>query len=104
MLNKLICFLLILFLSMLIISYPNDANAGLVAGDIYVADEGGVGTEVDGEDRGVLFLVDPTTGNRTIISDFGDISQGPFGDQSGGVIIDSMGRVLVLDRGEIFYL
>jgi len=28
MLNKLICFLLILFLSMLIISNPNDANAG----------------------------------------------------------------------------
>lgn len=100
MLNKLICFLVILFLSMFIISNPNDANAGLVAGNIYVADEGGVGTEVDGEDRGVLFLVDPTTGNRTIISDFGDISQGPLGDQSGGVIIDSMGRVLVLDRGE----
>ena len=62
------------------------------AGDILVIDTVG-GTS----DRGALFSVDPS-GNRTIISDFGNAAQGALGDNPRGVAINASGEILVTDR------
>ena len=58
--------------------------------------------------RGALFSVDPS-GNRTIISDFGDAAQGVLGLGPVGVAIDASGEILVIDgnagtsfRGALF--
>jgi streptogramin lyase len=47
--------------------------------------------------KGVLFGIDPLTGNRVIVSDFADSSQGPTGQQPFRVIQESSGMVLVSD-------
>lgn len=48
--------------------------------------------------RGALFRVDPTTGNRTLLSNFGEITQGPVGMDPTGVAVDSAGGILVIDQ------
>lgn len=48
--------------------------------------------------RGALFRVDPTTGNRTLLSDFGAMTQGPLGTDPTGVAVDSAGSILVIDQ------
>ena len=48
---------------------------------------------------GLLVSVDPTTGFRTTINDFGDTTQGPIGDAAErAVAIDSAGDYIVLDE------
>ena len=47
--------------------------------------------------RGMLFSVDPTTGLRTAISDFGDVSQGALGMDPEGIALDAAGAILVID-------
>jgi hypothetical protein len=47
----------------------------------------------------VLFSVDPATGQRTIVSDFTDSTQGPLGDFITFLAIDASGNVLVTDIG-----
>ena len=49
--------------------------------------------------RGALFRVDPTTGTRTLLSDFGNAGQGPLGDEPVGVALEAGGAILVIDRG-----
>src|SRR5262249_51652493 len=46
---------------------------------------------------GLLFRVDPT-GGRTLLSDFGDATQGPLGFDPVGVAIDAPGHILVADQ------
>ena len=48
--------------------------------------------------NGALFTVDPATGNRTILSDFGDITQGPIGVDTQGIAQDASGTILVTDH------
>ena len=48
---------------------------------------------------GALFSVDPITGDRTLISDFSDISQGPLGRLPLGVYVDPSGTIFVADEG-----
>ena len=62
------------------------------AGDILVTDLS-VGTGFNG----ALFRVDPTIGNRTIISDFGNAAQGALGSFPSGVAINTSGDILVID-------
>lgn len=57
-------------------------QAEVKAGDILVTDAFG-GTN----GRGALIRVDPTTGNRTVLSDFGDASQGSLGTTPTGVTV-----------------
>src|SRR5262249_49011501 len=45
---------------------------------------------------GALFRVDKTTGHRTLISDFGNGSQGPTGTRPSGIAING-GQILVTD-------
>jgi|GEM_PF-4693719 len=47
--------------------------------------------------KGVLFGIDPLTGNRVIVSDFADLLQGPTGQQPFRVIQESSGMILVSD-------
>jgi streptogramin lyase len=56
-----------------------------------------------GQDGGMLFRVDPTTGQRTVLSDFGDAALGALGDETFGVALESTGKILVIDgRGPLF--
>ena len=62
------------------------------SGTIYVIDYN-AGTS----NNGALFVVNPTTGNRTILSDFGNAGQGPLATQTYGVAVDGNGNILVVD-------
>ena len=65
----------------------------LVPGHVLVVDEN-VGTG----QRGALFDVDPTTGTRTLRSDFSQSVQGPLGSNPIAVGVTSTGGIFVLDR------
>jgi uncharacterized repeat protein (TIGR03803 family) len=71
------------------------------SGHIYVADaEAGSQCNLpSAADRcGALFRVDGTTGQRTLVSDFGNVSQGPTGEDPNALAFDPTdGTVLVLD-------
>jgi hypothetical protein len=64
-----------------------DAN-----GDLLVADQ-----DAGGSGRGLLIRVSMSDGTRTVVSNFGDPSQGPTGGNPSGVAIESSGDVLVAD-------
>jgi len=74
------------------------------SGNIIVAD---IDAGTDG--NGLIFSVDPGTGQRTVISDSGDSTQGDLGLNPNGVAVDLSGNILVTDaiagtdsRGVIF--
>ncbi len=72
-----------------------------VSGDILIID-GGAGTDIGGGAMmGALFRVDPTSGIRTILSDFGNVLQGPLGgypyDRPEDVVVETSGAILVVD-------
>lgn len=52
----------------------------------------------DLEGIGALVRVDPKTGFRTLVSDFGNILQGPGGLNPSYIAVDAAGTVYVLDR------
>ena len=59
--------------------------------------------------RALLVRVDPVTGARAIVSDFGDSSQGGLGIEPRGVAVEAGGAILVIDAqggtsalGELF--
>ena len=64
-----------------------------VYGRILIID-GGFGTN----GRGALFRVNPTSGYRTVVSDFGNSAQGTLGLDPVGVALDSSGNILVVDQ------
>jgi hypothetical protein len=58
---------------------------------------------------GALFRVDPTTGQRTLLSDFGNTDQGPTGGHPFGVAVEVSGAIVVINpdagtnfRGALF--
>ena len=80
------------FLLITTIGFIPQAHAQHSPGDILVINSN-AGTNRDG----ALFRVNPTTGNRTVVSDFGDNAQGPLGSSPHGVVLDASGSILVLD-------
>lgn len=50
-----------------------------------------------GDNPGLIFSVDLISGNRTVISDFGDPSQGPLGEDPIGLALNSDGNAIVAD-------
>jgi hypothetical protein len=65
---------------------------------VYVVDPG-QGTDCRGFGAcGALFLVDRTTGTKTMVSDFGNATQGPLGDTPTDVAADTDGTLLVSDQ------
>jgi hypothetical protein len=70
---------------------PEDVTLD-AAGSILITDQfAGVGN------KGVLFRVDPATGNRITLSAFGDAAQGPTGQDVEGVAVRETGDLLVID-------
>jgi hypothetical protein len=74
------------------------ALLGLLAPAETLVTDGSAGTN----GQGALFEVDPTTGNRTLLSDFGNSAQGTVGQDPSGVLVISPGLlnwsgVLVID-------
>ena len=66
------------------------AQAAVKAGNILVADQnGGTGS------RGALFVVNPKTGQRTILSDFGNPAQGSLGNLLWSVAVGRAGEIFV---------
>ena len=61
-------------------------------GTILIAD-----TDAGTNGAGALFRVDPTTGVRTLLSDFGNTTQGPLGANPFGVAVEAAGSILVAD-------
>ena len=47
--------------------------------------------------KGQLFAINPTTGARVILSDFGDPGQGPTGERPSRLVTGADGGVLVVD-------
>jgi hypothetical protein len=47
--------------------------------------------------QGAVFLVDPSTGDRIIISDYGEAQQGPLGLDPTGVAVEAAGDLAVID-------
>ncbi len=51
---------------------------------------------------GHLFRIDPVTGIRTVLSNFGDPGAGPLGVDPSSVAVDRSGRIVVVDPGSAF--
>jgi hypothetical protein len=68
-------------------------SAQLTPGDILVIDQS-AGTDF----RGALFRIDPQTGTRTVLSDFGKSTQGRLGGDPVGVAVEMSGSILVTDH------
>jgi alkylation response protein AidB-like acyl-CoA dehydrogenase len=63
-------------------------------GDLLVTDiRAGSDPEGDGDGNGAVFRVDPATGTRTILSDFGNAAQGRLGQDVEGVAVRETGPV-----------
>ena len=45
----------------------------------------------------MLFRVDPASGDRNMVSDFGNAAQGPLGASPFGLVLEAAGTVLVID-------
>ena len=67
------------------------------AGEILVLD-GNRGALTE-DSRGSLFVVDPASGERALVSDFGNPIQGPLRFSPTGLAQESAGTVLVVDVG-----
>ena len=72
-------------------SNPQDVT--LEASGTVLAIDFGAGTG----DSGALFRVNPTNGNRTLVSDFGNAAQGPLGEDPFALVVETSGAVLVID-------
>lgn len=62
------------------------------AGDVLVTD-----LDAGTDSRGALFRVNPTTGARTLMSDFGDSAQGPLGEDPVNLAQGAAGEILIVD-------
>lgn len=74
------------------------AWAEIKEGDILVVDQYGSGTD----NHGTLMKIDPATGQRTILSDFGNPKQGRLGSHLRSVVVDADGWIYAtVSRGGV---
>jgi hypothetical protein len=78
---------------LLVSAITPEALAQLIPGHLLVIDY-----EAGTNGSGALFSVDPSSGVRTVVSDFGNSGQGPLGVNPKGVAIEGTGTVLVIDE------
>jgi hypothetical protein len=83
-------FLIALALAALALLTGSIAQAQIKAGDILVLDDAAYG-------HGALFLVNPATGDRTVLSDFSNPAQGSLGQAPTGVAVGTDGQIFVSD-------
>lgn len=79
---------------------PSQGALGSTPGAVAIGAGGGIlviSTDVGARRRRALFRVDPATGNRTVLSDFGNSNQGPLGVTASGIAIEAGGSILVTD-------
>jgi hypothetical protein len=77
---------------------PSQGPLGALPGELAIDHLGNILVVDSVPERGVLFSVNPSTGARTIISDFGNPSQGPLGHPGGtGLAIENLGEILITD-------
>ena len=88
---------LAIFLCVSAMAVPSVLYGSASPGDALVIDFS-AGTGFDG----ALFTVNPVTGSRTILSDFGNAIQGPTGLAPLGVTVEITGTILVADTGRSF--
>ena len=81
----------ILGLSLLAILALDAAPAA--ADETYVVDQ-----DAGSGAAGALFRVDTASGNRSLVSDFGNSAQGPVGRAPYGLALETAGTVLVIDK------
>ena len=81
----------VLGLSLLAILALDAAPAA--ADETYVVDQ-----DAGSGAAGALFRVDPASGNRSLVSDFGNPAQGPLGSDPSGLALEASGTVLVIDK------
>lgn len=87
-----LCRVLMFTAGLLLTSIPPHVHAQLNATDVVVVDLN-AGTD----NRGALMRVDPSTGTRTVLSDFGNPSQGELGSGPLNLAVESSEAILVLD-------
>ncbi len=76
---------------LLLVTLALDA-APVAADETYVVDhDAGSGA------AGALFRVDTASGNRSLVSDFGNAAQGPLGADPSGLALEASGTILVID-------
>ncbi len=88
----------------------NPNSIALEAGGAVLVIDDSAGTAATGTaGNGALFRVDAVSGNRSLVSDFGNANQGPLGSNPGGVVLEAAGTILVTDinagtggRGALF--
>jgi Ca2+-binding RTX toxin-like protein len=81
----------VLGLSLLAILALDAAPAA--ADETYVVDQ-----DAGSGAAGALFRVDTASGNRSLVSDFGNAAQGPLGSDPSGLALEASGTVLVIDK------
>ncbi len=70
----------------------------LEAGGTVLVTDANAGTAFN---TGALFRVDAASGDRSLVSDFGDPVQGPLGNKPFGLAVEATGTVLVTDAGAV---
>lgn len=90
--HEALCCVLMFTAGLLLTGFSPLAHAQLYPTNIVVVDLN-AGTD----NRGVLLRVDPLTGTRTVLSDFGNSSQGELGSGPLNLAVESSEAVLVLD-------
>lgn len=81
------------------LGYGAGALADINVGDILVADDS---TGING--TGVIFIIDPVTGQRTVLTDFGRGNQGPLGEDPRDLVMEPNGNIFVIDSGQLFHV
>jgi len=73
-------------------AYGNPRNLAQHPSGAILVTNGGLG-------NGVLLRVDPVSGMRSVLSDFGDPSQGPLGHTPHDVAVGPLGQIIVVTAG-----
>jgi len=69
-----------------------NAKADINVGDILVADD-----NAGSNNQGVIFIIDPVSGDRALLTDFSNPAQGPVGEDPRDLTMEPDGNICVLD-------
>lgn len=81
--------LLLLFITC---AFGVNAKADIDIGDILVVDDSS-----DINPEGLVFVINPNNGQRTVLSDFSNPAQGPLGDDPRDLVMEPDGNICVID-------